>query len=210
MRDIVVYGAGGFGREMALLIQQVNQVNDSWNLLGFFDDGVKKGTLVDQLPVLGGIRELNEYVGPLSLILGFADPSLRQSLVGRIENRKVTFPTIVHPTAITGAETNVLGNGCVIQAGVIMTTGIALEDFVIVQGATTIGHDAHLGAYTIIMPGCSISGNVRIGARTMMGTGARILQNLILGQDCIVGAGAVITKSFPEGARLVGVPAKSI
>ncbi len=210
MKDMAVYGAGGFGREMALLIQQINQVQDSWNLVGFFDDGRKMGSMIDQLPVLGGIDELNKYRTPLGLVLGIADPSLRQALVGRIKNLKVTFPSLVHPTAIMGSEINQLGKGCVVQAGVVLTVGIRLSDFVIVQGLTTIGHDAQLHDFTVVMPGCSISGNVKIEQGCTVGTGARILQGLVIGENSVVGAGAVVTKSFPAGSRLIGVPAQHV
>jgi sugar O-acyltransferase (sialic acid O-acetyltransferase NeuD family) len=210
MKDIAIYGAGGFGREMALLVQQVNQAHDSWNLLGFFDDGIKKGAMVDKLPVLGGIIELNEYGEPLNLVLGIADPALRRNLVSRIVSKKVSFPTLVHPAAITGAESNELGKGCVIQAGVIMTIGVKLADFVVVQGLTTIGHDVLLDDYTIVMPGCSISGNVQIGKGCLLGTGARILQGKSIGENTVIGAGAVVTKSFPSSSRLIGVPAQHV
>lgn len=35
MRDIAIYGAGGFGRETACLIKEINSVKPTWNLIGF-------------------------------------------------------------------------------------------------------------------------------------------------------------------------------
>ncbi len=208
MKDLAIFGAGGFGRETAWLIQEVNQVRDSWNLLGFFDDGRKLGTLVDGLPVLGGISELNEYPGHLDVVIAIADPAVRQSLVSKITNKRVGYPSVIHPTALIGAPGNVIGRGCIITAGVILTTGIGIGDFSILNLSTTIGHDVVLEPYTSIMPQCSISGNVRIGTGCFVGAGARILQGVSLGEGCVVGAGAVVTKNFPARARVVGVPAR--
>ena len=38
MNDIAILGAGGFGREIACLIDKINQNKPQWNLIGFFDD----------------------------------------------------------------------------------------------------------------------------------------------------------------------------
>lgn len=210
MSDIAIYGAGGFGRETALLIQQLSQADESWNLVGFFDDGLKKGTLIDSLPVLGGILELNSYVQPLGVVMAIADPATRRARVESVTNRRITFPVISHPTALMGSSSNGFGQGVIITAGVILTTGIRIGDFSIINLATTIGHDVTLGAFSSIMPQCSISGNVDIGSGAFVGAGARIIQGVSLGANCVVGAGAVVTKSFLDGSRVVGIPARPI
>jgi len=51
---------------------------------------------------------------------------------------------------------------------------------------------------------------VRIGVRCWLGANVVILPGVTLGDDCVVGAGALVTKSFPSGSVLVGVPAKVI
>ena len=51
---------------------------------------------------------------------------------------------------------------------------------------------------------------VKIGQRCWIGAGAIILPGVQLGDDVIVGAGAVVTKSFPSGAVLGGVPARML
>ena len=38
MKDIAIYGAGGFGREVASLIKRINRIENQWNFVGFFDD----------------------------------------------------------------------------------------------------------------------------------------------------------------------------
>lgn len=210
MSDIAVYGAGGFGRETALMIQQIAQSGEDWNLVGFFDDGIKTGSLVDSLPVLGGMNELNEYPTPLSVAMAIADPQVRQGCVQRITNKGIRFPILIHPSAGAGSTMNVLERGVLITAGVILTTGIRIGEFAIVNLGATIGHDASIGNFSSIMPQCSISGNVAIGSGTFVGAGARIIQGVSMGSNCVVGAGAVVTKSFPDGSKVVGIPARPI
>lgn len=52
-----------------------------------------------------------------------------------------------------------------------------------------------------------VRSGIRIGNGCWIGHGVTIVDGVILGDGCIVGAGAVVTKSFPTGSRIAGVPA---
>ncbi len=210
IQDIAIYGAGGLGREMTLMIQQINKVSNQWNIIGFFDDGLMRHDKVDDWLVLGGLTEANGWNKKFGIVLAIADPHVRQKLSIQLINPQIHFPTLIHPSCNIGYEQrNVFGKGVILTANVVLTTNVKLEDFVIVNLATTIGHDVTIGKCSSIMPGCSISGNVQIGERNQIGTGARFLQNISIGDDSVVGAGAVVTKSFPAKSKLIGVPASN-
>ncbi len=210
MRDIAIYGAGGFGRETALLIRQINELSQSWRLIGYFDDSkIVKGD-VDGVRVVGNLSDLNNYRESLSLCVAVANPLIRRALIGKITNSNLDFPILIHPGSQTGDKNNVVGKGCIITAGSILTTKIDLGDFVIVNLASTIGHDSDIGNFSSIMPGCSISGNVSLGKACLMGTGARVLQNISIGDESVIGAGAVVTKSFGNKVKLLGIPAVNV
>ena len=207
---MAIYGAGGLGREMALMIHQINQRKPEWHLVGFFDDGIEPNTLVDGMKVLGNIESLNSFNEPMNICMAIAEPKIRFEVVGKISNKNISFPVLVHPGSLKGSESNSFGRGCIITAGTILTTGIRLGEFSIVNLSATIGHDAALGSFCTVMPGCSISGNVSIGSQTVIGTGSRIIQGITIGENCLIGAGAVVTKSFGNSKRIMGVPARSI
>ena len=210
IQDLAIYGAGGFGREMAVMVGQINADKKRWNLLGFFDDGKKGGETIDGIAVIGGMKEINQFKSSLSVMVALADPVVRKAIVSQVMNDRIEYPVFIHPRAISGASSNRIARGCIITAGCILTTGITLHDFVIVNLSATIGHDVSLGKFSSLMPGCNISGNVSVGENTLIGTGAQVLQNLSIGNNCKVGAGAVITKSFGDGLTLVGVPGKPV
>jgi len=205
LENLVIVGAGGFGRETALMVDQMQE----WNLIGYYDDGIEPGMIIDGKPVLGNVSSLNENHNEVAVVIAIADPSTRQRIAASLVNKKLYFPSLIHPTALVGAKSNSIGKGCIVTAGVILTTGITLNDFVIVNLSTTIGHDAHIADFTSIMPQCSISGNVTLGTKCFLGSGTRILQGLTIGDNSIVGAGAVVTKSFASNSKLVGVPAEN-
>ena len=38
MKKLIIFGAGGMGRETAWLVERINDVSPTWDLLGFMDD----------------------------------------------------------------------------------------------------------------------------------------------------------------------------
>jgi len=208
---LAIYGAGGLGREIAVLIRDINASRKQYDVIGFFDDGKKQNTVIDGLKVLGGINDINATKILLNLVIAIANPAIKKKLIGKIKNQKIKFPILIHPGCWPGDEKrNALGSGSILGAGVILTTQIEIGDFVLVNLGTTIGHDVKIGSFSSIMPGASISGRVKLGEQSLVGTGARILQNIAIGAKSIVGAGAVVTKSFGDGSRLMGVPAVEV
>src|SRR5260221_348120 len=56
--DLLVVGAGGFGRETVDAVRAMNACGASWRLLGYLDDDPSlAGSPVNGVPVLGGERE---------------------------------------------------------------------------------------------------------------------------------------------------------
>lgn len=51
---------------------------------------------------------------------------------------------------------------------------------------------------------------VKIGAGSWIGTNAVILPGVTIGERAIVGAGAVVTRDVPDGAVVVGAPARIV
>jgi hypothetical protein len=61
MEKIAIFGAGGFGREIACLINTINKESKQWDFIGFFDDGLEIGFKNKYGEVLGGLNDLNSY-----------------------------------------------------------------------------------------------------------------------------------------------------
>lgn len=211
MKDIAIYGAGGFGREVQTLIKHLNEKEPIYNFIGFFDDGKTKGTLVNGFPIVGGMKELNKWSNPLCLVLAIGNPCAKKNIFDRIVNSQITFPTLIHPSVIIGDSSFItIEEGCIICAGVVITVDVVIQRFVILNLNCTVGHDSKIGAYSSFMPTINISGEVNIGEGVYVGTGTKIINQLSIGEWTIVGAGAVVVNSLPEHCTAVGVPAKPI
>ena len=210
MADIVVFGAGGFAREVAVLIGDINAAKPgSWNLLGFIDDSTSTvgRTLVD-LPVLGGIEWLSDR-RDVAVCLGVGSPVTKRKLAARIAELRLQTPVLIHPNVVWSKFIEV-GSGAVITAGNILTVDIEIGDFAMLNLACTVGHDVRVGPFATISPGAKISGNVIIGEGCDIGTGSASIQGIEIGNWSVIGAGAVVTSNIPANSTAVGVPARVV
>ncbi len=208
MRKILIYGAGGFGREVQWLIERINKKIPSWEIEGYLDDGVEEGTEINSYRVLGGIEKLREYDFDTAVAVAVGNSKTREKIVATIkEIGDFQFPNLIDSNVQISDKVSI-GEGNIICAGNILTVNITIEDFVIVNLSCTVGHDAVLKSFVTVYPGVNISGNVLVEQRTELGTGSKIIQGIRIGEDSIVGAGAVVVRPIPCGCVAVGIPAK--
>jgi sugar O-acyltransferase (sialic acid O-acetyltransferase NeuD family) len=210
MENIVIIGAGGFGREVKMLIDQINKVEIKFNFLGYYDDGVEKGTLVNGFKVLGGINDLNLHTEFLSVAIAIGLPGIKRIIIEKLTNPLLNFPKLIHPTVIIGDDLVIINEGVIICAGSVITCNIEIHKFVILNLMCSVGHDTIIQEYASFMPSVNISGEVLIGKEVYVGTGAKIINQLEIGDNTIIGAGAVVSKSLPSNCTAVGIPAKPI
>ena len=207
MKDIVIFGTGGFGREVAGLIDDINMSVSTWNMLGWLDgQHDNHGKAVHGLPILGDVSWLT--LNPeVYVVVAVGGPSPKKRIVESIGESK--FAALVHPNVRIRSRIRI-GDGSIICEGTQMTTNIELGCHVIVNLACTIGHDSILEDFVTVAPGVNISGNVTIGTGTDLGTGSKIIQGISVGSWTVVGAGAVVSRELPANVTAVGVPAKII
>ena len=211
MKKIAIYGAGGFGREVACLIQKINEKTPEWDIIGFFDDGIEKGTKNEYGVVLGGINEVNEYPDNLAIAVAIASPKIVEKIVSNITSPKIYYPNIIAPDVIYLDEKNMsIGKGNIICIGCSLSCNVHLGDFNILNGFISIGHDTVIHDYNAFMPDVKISGEVKIGNRNFFGVGSIVLQQLSIGNDTVIGANSLILRKTKDGMTYIGNPAKII
>jgi serine acetyltransferase len=71
-----------------------------------------------------------------------------------------------------------------------------------------VGHHTHIDSYSSLAPGVNFGGHTRLGKAVDMGIGACTLQRVTISDYSIVGGQSMVTKSFPENSKIVGVPAR--
>lgn len=211
MKKIAIYGAGGFGREAACLINKINEVRHQWELIGFFDDNpLLKGSMVSHYaPCLGGIDELNSFKSNLSVVITIGSPVVMKSIIDKINNPLVEFPNIIHPDLkIVDPISFKIGKGNIIQGGCFVSCDVSVGDFNVLNGSDVLGHDVKINDFNSFMPGVRVSGKVIIGNNNFFGVGSIILQGIHIGDNVNLSAGSVLITKPKDGFLYMGNPAK--
>ena len=211
MKDIAIYGAGGFGREVACLIQMINKEKNKWNFIGFFDDGISIDSENEYGKVIGGIDELNCYEGDLSIVFAIGLPKTVNSILSKIKKDDLSYPNLIATNVVYLDESSLsIGKGNIICSGCLISCNVKIGDFNILNSNVGIGHDTIIGDINALMPSVKISGGVEIGNMNFFGVSSVVLQLLKIKNHVTLGANSVLIRKPKENNTYVGNPARLI
>ncbi|MGH7244644.1 MAG: acetyltransferase [Phycisphaerales bacterium] len=156
----------------------------------------------------GGLTELPPDGMRYFVCVG--DTELRARLVSALERAgRTAFGAIVSPDAVVSRTAN-LGPGVFVGPRAVVNCFARVEAHAIINTGAIIEHDCVIGASAHVAPGSIIAGAASIGERAFLGIGARVLPRVKIGEGSVVGAGAVVLRDVEAGARVAGVPARTI
>lgn len=209
MKNLVIIGAGGVGREVSLIVQQINEIEPTWNMIGFIDDNVDNwGKVINGYSIIGGVDSLDFLTQDHYVVIAIANYEAKKRIVNRLKGR-FKFATIIHPK-VWIHDFMTLGEGSIVYEGVILTANIEIGKHVIISPKCGIGHDSIVKDYVSLLWNVNISGNDLIEEGVMMGSGSTVIQGKTIGQGSTIGAGAVVINDISKYSTAVGVPAKVV
>lgn len=211
MKDLIIIGAGGLGRETAWTAERINSVNPEWNILGFIDDNPEiQGKVFDGYKVIGTLEKVADYPDAY-YVCAVGSARVRRLIVKKVKSiAPVKFATLIDPACVYCKERTTIGEGCIICANTYITVDISIGSHVYFGADGTIGHDAVIADFVTCYPGVNVSGSTNIGSGCEFGAGTVIIQGLSVGENTVVGAGAVVVRDLPADCTAVGTPAKPI
>jgi sugar O-acyltransferase (sialic acid O-acetyltransferase NeuD family) len=210
---LAIVGAGGFAREVAWLVRDINRAKAQFEFAGYIVSDLSK---LGEHDSTGEVRGDYEWLVSRSdvdaLAIGIGTPSSRLKVAEDLRALAPRFewPPLLHPTVRIDREPATIGEGVLLCAGVIATVNVVFEPFSMCNLSCTIGHEAHIGMGTVLNPAVNISGGVVLEKGVLVGTGAQILQYVTVEEGATVGAGAVVNKRVPKGETVVGIPARPL
>jgi sugar O-acyltransferase (sialic acid O-acetyltransferase NeuD family) len=210
MKDIIIIGAGGTGREVAKVIDEINSFERTWNLLGFLDDDPKKHRQeYNGYPVLGPVSTATNYgTCRFVLVLGnHRDLRLTKRVLDRLGLAGNRFATVTHPSVCMSRSTE-LGPGTIVMQNCVIAPDTRIGSHVLVLPGAHIGHDCHIGDHVVIAPKAVLLGGVCIGEDCYVGANASVLQKIKVGPRSCVAMGAAVFSDVGSDMTVVGNPAR--
>jgi sugar O-acyltransferase (sialic acid O-acetyltransferase NeuD family) len=213
VKKLYLIGASGFGREVLDTVSEINKRKPEYDVVGFIDDDhAKKGILLGGLPVLGSVDEVitklnGEAERPWAVTM-MADAGIREAVVNKCEG-VFEWATLVHPLAFVSDAAEV-AEGCIVQQFVSVNADVRIERHCTLNCSAVIGHDTVIKEFSSLMPFTGIMGCCEVGPGVFAGVRSVSIQGINIGAGVTIGAGTVIIRDIPDGAKVVGNPARRI
>jgi sugar O-acyltransferase (sialic acid O-acetyltransferase NeuD family) len=207
MRDLIIIGAGGFGRVLLDYAVNIMKTREcGWRVKGFIDDNLNALNGIDTgYPILGTILEHSIEKNAV-YICAMGDGKTRL-LIGRdFQSKGAEFINFIHPTAIIGKRVK-MGVGNIFCPFSIVDPDVVIGDFVTVIVYSGIGHDSTVGNGCTLSSSCDVTGNCKLGEGVFLGSNATIIPGRKIGDYAKIGAGAVVFVHVKPGKTMYGNPA---
>jgi sugar O-acyltransferase (sialic acid O-acetyltransferase NeuD family) len=208
MKKIAIAGAGGFAKEVYLLLADINAISKEWKFAGFFDDGKPKGKFFMDLEIAGTIDDLNNDPSITEVVIGVGRSTNIISICNKLDNGRINFPNLIHPTSYTHPASLKIGKGNILQRGTTLSAENTVGNFNIFNADVRIGHDVTIGDYNSFGTFSMISGGVLIGDRNNFGICSGILQYKVVGNDNVIAPMSMLYRSVADNGHYIGAPAR--
>ena len=209
MKNLIIIGAGGFGRELFSAAREALGFGEQFRVKGFLD---ANPAALDGFSDYPSILDSPEGYVPQpgdAFITALGSIASRRRCAELVEGRGGEFIPVIHRSASLGQNVAV-GAGSFIAHNVVLTADITVGRHADIFHGTEIGHDSSVGDFAHVYALCSVGGAVKIGRGAAVYPGARIVPRRTVGDGAVVGIGSVVLLNVKPGATVFGNPAAPV
>jgi len=207
MKKLWMYGAGGHAR----VIYEIIKTCTNFSVVGFIDDNKQRSAErflgYELITDMSTFQERNSEFNVNKIFLSIGDNAIREIIAKKMLSFE--FPIIVHSNAIVGEDVKI-GVGTVIMPGAVIEPGTVIGEHCIINNGAIVGHGCRIADYCHISGNAVVSGEVIVGQSTLIAIGSCITPQVNIGKQCLIGAGSVVSRDIPDGAKMMGNPAKNM
>jgi sugar O-acyltransferase (sialic acid O-acetyltransferase NeuD family) len=209
MKELIILGASGAGRELYNMALECDGFNTDWRIKGFLDDNMSAlNGYSNYPPVIGEIGSYHiDKNDVFSCPIGSVP--VKRRVIETILSRGGNFINLIHPKAAI-AQNFYAGKGAIIAAFALITCDVSIGNFVTIQSYAVLGHDVSVGDFGHIGAFAFLGGAVTAGDNVTIHPGGIIHPGVSIGEEAVVGAGSVVLRDIPANKTVFGVPSKII
>ncbi len=209
MKNLIIIGAGSFGREVMHWARASRAYDRDWRLKGFLDDNLN---VLDKfnytIPILATTGEYEPETNDV-FVCAVGDPAMKKKLCGILLEKGAQFTNVIHPSVII-TDTSSLGNGVILCPNVTVSCNTRLGNFVSINVASIISHDVVIEDYCQLSNLCDLTGKTYLEEGVFLGSHASILPGVRVGAWSKVGAGSIVLSDVKSGITVIGIPARPL
>ncbi|OUP30929.1 acetyltransferase [Bacteroides sp. An19] len=206
MKNLLIIGARGLGREMYSLREDYIGYNETFVYKGYLDSDK---TLLDGYegypPILSSVEDYEIQENDV-FICALGDPKAKQKYINIIREKQGEFISLISKTATISPHVKI-GTGCIIFSQSLITADIKIGDFVSVFPCVVIGHDAIIEDFSVLDSHAFMGGFSHVKKVALISTGAKIMPHKTVGEYAVVNAGSIVARDVPDRTTVMGVPA---
>ena len=208
MYNIVIIGAGGFGREVYLWAKDAFS-NNQYKIKGFLDDNNK--ALDDYNLEIGIIGNIDSYTPKEQdrFLVAIGSINAKKNIITKLKNKSAKFLKLIHPSAII-AKTSMIGEGVIICPYVLVSDSVKLGNFVLMNSYSMCGHDVKVGDYCILSPYANVNGFSILENEVFLSIHATVIPYIRIGYRSKVSANSVVMRNVLPNKMVFGVPGRAI
>lgn len=201
MKNLIIVGAGGFGREVFHWINDWISFDETrksdFQIKGFL--GMDDNELDDfDFPVgILGHEETYTFQKNDLFVMGVGQTTLKRKIATRMAELKAEFFTLIHPTAVVCSSAKI-GEGAVICPFATVSSDVELGDFAMLNTYASIGHDCKVGDCCVMSGYANLNGFVTLENEVFMGTRATVVARKTVGSQSKISAHALVVSDVPK------------
>ena len=207
MKELIIIGAGGYGRELFHLCEDCIGYSITFKVVGYIDDTIDPlKNYIGYPPVIGDI-ESHHVTENQVFICSISNVQIRSVIINKLSSRGAVFINLIHSTARI-VKTSKLGTGCIVGPLVSIGADVSIGDFCLFQTGVIVGHDVEISEnsrvdnYAIIVAGVKLKKNTTIHSNSVINA------NVIVEEGAIIGACSFVVRNVKSGTTVYGNPAK--
>jgi len=205
--NLIIYGSGSTGREVADIAQLVNSIERRWDGIYFLDD-LRQSHSHYGLDILK-MESIDTWPHPFEGVIAIGEPQFRMEMYLRLKQKEIPLTTIIDPSARL-SPTAKIGSGCIIGPGSFISSNTTLEENVMLEINTIVGHDISIGMHSVVSSCSILGGGTRIGEKSFIGLNCSVKERTSIGSGSIIGMQSAVFHDIPDEVIALGNPCRVV
>ena len=206
---LAICGLGGAGLDVLELARVINETSNRYTDFIFIDKNsdITEFRGYPSMAVEDAIAKYGK--DEIEFVVAVGEPYLREKIYHDVIDAGYSLATLVYPSVHVPKSTT-LGQGTVIYSGAFISVDCKLDENVMIQANSSIGHGVTIGKHSVVSTCAAVAGDCSVGEKTYVAIQTAMKQGVSLGDWVILGMGSVVHEDIPDEVIVSGNPAQVV